>query len=379
MKDCDIAVIGGGLLGAAFAYGLSAPQRSVVLIDEGDHAVRSARGNFGLVWVQGKGRGMPEYARWSQASSQAWPALADRLQQETGVNVGYHKPGGFLVAITEPEFEANQNLLAELRRDAIAAGREYDYEVVQRAQLTGQLPGIGEQVPGATYCPHDGHVNPLKLLRALHQSFQQRGGQYLPRNRVQRIAPVSGGGFEISTDDESVIARAQKVVLAAGLGSAELGKQLDLTIPIFPLQGQIVVTEAAAPLLPYPTNYVRQTDEGQFMLGPSARDVGMDLSTRTGTLRDIADQCARAFPYLRQLRVQRAWAALRIMTPDGYAVYQQSARYPGAFSFACHSGVTLAAMHATEVSGWVLSGEIPADYHCFGAQRFDVQASSATH
>ena len=35
----------------------------LALLDEGDVAHRAARGNFGLIWVQGKGLGMPRYAR----------------------------------------------------------------------------------------------------------------------------------------------------------------------------------------------------------------------------------------------------------------------------------------------------------------------------
>ena len=57
-RSLDIGVIGGGLLGSAFAYGFSQRGLNVGLIDEGDNAVRTARGNFGLVWVQGKGKGM---------------------------------------------------------------------------------------------------------------------------------------------------------------------------------------------------------------------------------------------------------------------------------------------------------------------------------
>ena len=69
--DYDIAVIGGGLVGAALAWGVSGAGRRVALLDEGDVALRAARGNFALVWVQGKGLGMPEYAAWTVRSAEA--------------------------------------------------------------------------------------------------------------------------------------------------------------------------------------------------------------------------------------------------------------------------------------------------------------------
>ena len=107
MKHLDIAVIGGGLLGSAFAYGLSADGGRVGLIDEGDHAIRTARGNFGLVWVQGKGINMPDYARWSLRSAYAWTPFSEQPHAQTGISVEYHRPGGFYVSIDEQEFADN--------------------------------------------------------------------------------------------------------------------------------------------------------------------------------------------------------------------------------------------------------------------------------
>ncbi len=49
----EVAVVGGGMIGAALAYGLARRDRKVVMLDEGDTALRAARGNFGLIWVQG--------------------------------------------------------------------------------------------------------------------------------------------------------------------------------------------------------------------------------------------------------------------------------------------------------------------------------------
>ncbi len=375
MPDYDVAIVGGGLLGAAFAYGLAGPTCRVLVVDEHDHAIRTARGNFGLVWVQGKGHGMAQYARWSVAAARAWPALAERLREETGIDVCLRQPGGFEVATSEQALAEHLAVLEDLRRAAGAEG--YDFEVVQRPALERYLPGIGADVAGATYCPHDGHLNPLKLLRALHEGLQRNGGTYLPGRTVQRVAPLAGGGFELFAEGAPALASAARLVIAAGHGSVDLARQVDLAVPVLPVQGQVVVTERAASVLHYPTNYVRQTDEGTFLLGASARDVGFDLDTESTTLRDIARQCTSAFPYLRTLRVQRAWAALRIMTPDGFPVYAQSSTWPGAFVFVCHSGVTLASLHATQAAQWVLDGTIPEAQRCFHPGRFDVQASRA--
>ncbi|MEM7258259.1 MAG: FAD-dependent oxidoreductase, partial [Pseudomonadota bacterium] len=77
--SCDFAVIGGGVVGHSIAYGLLHKGKSVALFDEADVALRASRGNFGLVWVQGKGAAMPAYARWTRASACLWKELAGEL------------------------------------------------------------------------------------------------------------------------------------------------------------------------------------------------------------------------------------------------------------------------------------------------------------
>ncbi len=69
MTDYDAMVIGGGLVGTAVAYGLTRLGKRPVVLDEGDIAHRASRGNFGLVWVQSKGFGVPEYQRWTRTSA----------------------------------------------------------------------------------------------------------------------------------------------------------------------------------------------------------------------------------------------------------------------------------------------------------------------
>ena len=60
-----------GVVGMSLAYGLARAGETVRLLDEGDDAFRAARGNFGLVWVQGKGLGNPPYARWTMTAAAA--------------------------------------------------------------------------------------------------------------------------------------------------------------------------------------------------------------------------------------------------------------------------------------------------------------------
>jgi len=130
------------------------------------------------------------------------------------------------------------------------------------------------------------------------------------------------------------------------------------------------LTERVRKLLDYPTHIMRQTAEGTVMLGDSAEDVGFDTTTRVRILRTIAERNVRTFPALKDASIIRTWAALRVMSPDGFPIYEQSSQFPGAFATTCHSGVTLAGAHALALAPAILGGGLPAELAAFSSARF---------
>jgi octopine oxidase subunit B len=360
----DVIVIGGGLVGSAVAYGMAREEARVLIIDEGDDAFGASVGNFGLVWVQGKGVGQPSYAAWTRNSAALWPSFADALREETGVDAQLLQPGGFDLCFSDEEFEERERQLSLL---AEQCGGAYPFEMLDAAALRVRIPEIGRAVVGASYTPMDGHVNPLKLLFALRKALIIRGAQLVSSERVERI-DAQESGFVVHGQRQRWTAA--RVVLAAGLGNRNLAPSVGLQAPVVPVRGQVLVSERVAPFLHYPTATVRQTNEGTVQLGDSLENVGFDNGVTTDVLSEIAARGVKAFPLLRNVRVVRAWGALRVMSPDGYPIYQQSSTCPGAFNVSCHSGVTLAAVHALRLAGWLSGGEMVPNIEAFSADRF---------
>jgi glycine/D-amino acid oxidase-like deaminating enzyme len=363
--NADAIVVGGGLVGSAIAYGLARAGLNPVVLDEGDVALRASRDNFGLVWVQSKGLGNPAYQRWSRSSSELWLELARDLLAETGIGVGHHRPGGICVCLTEAELEARRAMMEGMRSQMGADG--FEYRMLDRGELKELLPGIGPQVVGGSWSPYDGHANPLYTLRALHAGLLARGGKYIAEAKVESIA-AGGGTFTVRTARASY--QAPKLVLAAGLGSAALAPLVGLSIPVFPVRGQIIVTERVAPLLRMPTLILRQTDEGSIMIGESREEGRSDDQSGMDVVQRLAARAVATFPALAATRMVRTWAALRVMSADGYPVYEQSASCPGAFAATCHSGVTLAAAHTLRYAAYVAAGALPAELDAFHSRRF---------
>lgn len=368
MATYDFVVIGGGLVGSAIAYGLTRDGYRVIVLDEGDVAHRASRGNFGLVWVQSKGLGMPCYSDWSQLSSRLWLELAPELRELTGIDVEHQRPGGVHICNTEDDMRRRVAALSELRDQT--EGR-FRFEILDHQALAELIPAIGDDVAGASWTEMDGHANPLYLLRALQQGVQHYGGVYRPGGAVRRIV-TAGTGYGVERDGESV--RGGRVILAAGLGNSALAPQIGLQAPLVPNRGEVLITERVPPMLDIPTPYVRQTGEGTLQLGDSHEDVGLDDGTRTDVLTEIARRAVRDFPKLANVRVVRGWGCLRVMTPDGFPIYQESPSHPGIFLVCCHSGVTLAAVHAKRLAPWLAGGERPQETIPLTTERFHVPA-----
>ena len=368
-SEAEIAVIGGGVVGMAIAYGLMRLGKSVLVLDEGDVAYRASRGNFALVWVQGKGVALPEYALWSLRSADLWGAFARDLEEATGFDLAYSRRGGFMAALSEAELEKRATDLTRLHNSA-----PHSAEVVRldHAGMKAMLPDIGPDVVGGTYSPADGHVNSLRLFGALHEAVQRGGAIYQPNAAVETITNREGS-YRVETKAGTF--SASKIVLAAGLGNAVLAPMVGLAAPVRPQRGQIMVTEKLAPFLHYPFGTLRQSDEGGVMIGDSQEEVGFDNRNHHAVLAGIAANAVKVFPLLAQAQIVRSWGALRVMSPDGYPIYDRSTSHPGAYLVTCHSGITLAAAHAGVIARDIASDGWSPELEIFSARRFgDVPA-----
>lgn len=368
----DIAVIGGGIVGLAVARGLAGEGRRIAILDEGDVARRASRGNFALVWVQSKGLGMARYGSWTTGSAALWPGFAASLHEETGLDPGLSQPGGYSLCLSEAELDSRRAAMMRVHNQP--GWEPLPWEVHDHTRIARAMPALGPAVVGGVFCPLDGHVNSLRLFRALHVSAMRRGVAYLPDHPVQATAALPGGGFRIVTPAGPI--EAGRVVLAAGLGNAGLAPMVGLAAPVRPQRGQVMVTEKTAPLLTHPMATLRQTDEGGVMIGDSKEEAPADESVGPGVLAAMARRAVGMFPVLGGLNIVRSWGALRVMSPDGFPIYDESPTAPGAFMVTCHSGVTLAAAHAQLLAPMIARGALDASVAAFSARRFDVPAAA---
>lgn len=360
----EYIIIGGGVVGTAIGWGLRRRGHEVLILDGDDRAHRASRGNFGLVWVQSKGMDFPDYARWSQRSSRLWASFAEELSDNTGTDLALEQKGGLDYFFDEAELEERIARYEGLRQ---ALDGDYPYEVLRHNELKREEPNIGPDVVGATLHHQDGHVNTLRLYQAQVQDFHRLGGQLITGKRVERVD--HDGAFCLTCADGSRY-HGDKVVLAAGLGAMDLAPKLGFGVHVRPERGQVMITEKLPPLIHRPSPVIRQVSEGGIQIGVSNEDTGFDDSTTVDVSAAIAAQAIRLFPALSNASMLRIWGALRILPQDGYPIYARSTLYPNASMVTCHSGITLAAVHAKLIPEWLERSDTAPNLDSFSDTRF---------
>lgn len=367
----DITIIGGGIVGLSVAVGLLQAGHGVTVLDGADGELRASQGNFGLVWQQGKGANFAPYAHLTSDAVSGWPEFAALIEDLSGTDLSLEQSGGFEFFTDEAEF---QEFADDLKRQQSFLGNRFGFEVIEGDDLRRSHPEIGIGVVGATFSAHDGHVNPLRLLGALKSAVTALGGDIVNDAHVTDVIR-EGAGFDI-TLRSGAQHRADRVVLAAGLGAVPLAAKLGFQTRVRPQRGELLITEKLSDRLPFLSSTIRQVDEGGLQIGGTQADAGYDDGETLDVMAGLAHHAVTVLPALRDLRVIRAWGALRVMSPDGYPVYARSTTHDGAFLVSCHSGVTLAPLHGGALAHWIDNAADAPNLEAFDEVRFTLSPAA---
>ena len=365
----EVAVVGGGIIGSAVAYGLAKEGRRVALLDAASPVDRASRANMGIIYCQCKFLHHPDFVRWHLDSSALFPELVPELEELTGIRICYRPGGGLVPCLGEEEFEQRTAYVNGLQKEA---GGHYPGSVVGRNELEKLMPRVrfGPEVTGSAWCSADGLLEPLQLMFALRKGAGLLGAALRFNFRVDTVS-VADGLYRLSAGQETV--EAERVVLAGGLSNRGLVRLIpgsDLHLPLFPDRGQILLTERIGDVLPYPIAGITRTPGGTIMLGFRRERAGTDPRIRPEGVIHEGRWALRVMPDLAKLRIIRSWSGLRVMPDDWLPLYDTVPGHPRVYVLNVQPAVTLAAIHVKTLPGFVMGGPLPADARRFGLSRF---------
>ena len=372
MKHADIIVIGGGATGAACALGLVREKAGTVLmLDKTFGIYRPSRANFGLTGYLLKGINDAVYAKWAFKAIQEWAEFGPQLEQDSGISLDLALNGVGEPFLCEEEKAVRVRQTQQLKEMAEVNGYKYNCEILDRHEFSQLVPKmeLGEKVIGGMFSSDNGHVNPLFMLRAMRKTYINEGGVFIAGESVMEIIPGQSHTI-IKTNIESYVC--SKVVVAAGHGSTRLLNHLRVKLPLFPLRGQLMVTNRQPPMLPIPLFLVRQTGEGTFMIGVSIEQAGHDIGTTVEAMNSQAKKAIELFPIIAEFNWVRSWGAIRVITQDDSPVYDTIPGHDNIFVLVGHSAVSLASLHSSIIPKWIISGRKPKEIENLGLRRFHV-------
>jgi glycine/D-amino acid oxidase-like deaminating enzyme len=342
--ESEVVIVGAGAVGCSIACFLAERGVKAIVIEAGGIASGTSSATLGLVWVQGKEP--VEYMELNLASSKLHAQLAEKFDED----VGLRQPGGLLISTERGDYEKLLGIAGRLN----AQSPVYQARVLSPEQVRAMEPLVSPQVIGGIYGPHDGHIDPIKLVLNLARLAGRNGAHFMLHTRAIRILTDASGVCGVDTSQGMV--RARRVVVAAGIGVPALIEPLGVKIPLDLVRGEILVTAPVKPVLRFPSRHVRQTVSGNFLLG-STHDPGVrETSTTAKAARHIAANAIRTVPFLKSLPVIRQYAGIRPMPVDGKPYLGPVERVPGLYVAVSHSGITLSPVFGRVISDLIVDG-----------------------
>lgn len=360
----DVVIVGGGISGAALAFGLAGKGCKVTVLDAPTRTNMASRTNVGLIWCQSKFLHLPEYARWGFMSSRLFPELVRELEEISGLHVPVNFTGGLIPVLGAEDFQKRADYIVKLRE---ALG-EYRGAVIERGELEKKLPKIpfGPEVCGAAWCEEDGVIDPLALLRAYRAALPRLGAEYV-ETLVLDVTPHAGG-YRVATRNGDYFCR--RLVLAAGLANRRFARFAVPDLPVYPDKGQVLLVERLPMVMPIPVLGATQTFGGTVIIGFKHERVGHDSGVVPASVATEGRWAMRVWPELAKKRLIRTWSGLRVMPEDNMAIYSRLPGHPQVSLINTHSAVTMAAAHTRLLPDFILGGELPETAQGMTLKRF---------
>lgn len=357
-KHRDIVVIGGGIIGAAIAYYGAKAGLEITVLEKNELASGTSSRCDGNILAIDKDPGFD--SQMSLKSQQLVHELSKDLEQP----FEYRNPGSILVCENDEEMEAAHKWVQQQK------GAGLDFRMLDRSDLKNESKYFADDLFGGLECKTDSTVNPYMFTFSMFHRAQELGAMVHIRTEVTNVAKNPSGQFAIETTNGKFTAN--KVVNACGVWAPFIGEMLEVTIPIKPRKGQLIVASRQQPIglrkvmefgyLISKFGGIRQVDtitekygvalvfeptESQnFLIGSSREFSGFNTKVNHEVTKYIARRAVRFYPKIADMTVIRTYAGLRPWTEDHLPIVSHVEEVPGFYIAAGHEGdgISLAAV-----------------------------------
>jgi gamma-glutamylputrescine oxidase len=380
-QTAEVAVIGGGLLGASVCYWLAREGNQVVLLERDTLASGATGRNGGFVRAGPAEFYIDTLAQLGHATASA--ILADTIEnqkllrqvvQEEQIACDYREPGTLRLAIRKAQHEHLKKEQEALQADG------FPTTLLDRTHLQKLLPlPLAPDIRGGQFLPEQGLLHSARLVQGLVAAASRRGA-HAAQAEVLALVP-DGHAITLHTSRGTLQAGAVMVAVNAWT-STLLPGWADLILPV---REQMLAYAPLAPIFPMGVSadvvtaeYWQQTSDGTILIGgcgsvAPGQDMGVWESDPTLPVQETLEQILpRLFPSLiPRLRVVQRWAGLMGCTTDNQPIVDQVPELPSTWivgGFSGHGmpfGLRLGLLLASAIT----KGSPPSALHTYRLER----------
>lgn len=335
-READVIIIGGGIMGCATAYRLAAEGMDVLVLEKKEIGNGGSCRNAG--GVRQSARDPKELPLAMYAVANIWPQLSDEL----GIDVEYHQKGNLRLGLTEKD----KNVLTAHCKKSTDVG--LDVKMITGDEARELCPYMSKDVVAASWCPTDGHANPLKATLGFYRKALSLGVTFITGVKVLEIQKVKGRARKVVTDDG--IYEANQILLCAGYESRRIANTVGIDVPVERQFNEVLVTEAMPEMFDIMIGvaggefYGHQSEHGSFVLGGNSglqafTSNNDNFVTNSLTAPCISRGIIKYFPVLKDTKVVRTWSGWYDQCIDVLPVIDNIKEVPGltvAFGFSGH-------------------------------------------
>ncbi len=369
-QTAEVIIIGSGVIGNAAAYYLACKGRKVIVLEGSDNIGNGGSSRNGGGDRQ-SGRDPRELEMVMWGIQNLWP----HLHEELDADVEYVQKGNLRLGKTA----AHMQILQKLTDSAVKCG--LDVRMIDAQEVRRINPYLSEEVIGASWCPTDGHANPMKTTLAYYRKARTLGVRFITGEKVVRLEKIHGKLRKVIT--EKNVYEAEKVLVAAGYESREIIRTVGIDVPMIKQKMQCLVTEAEPRMFEQMLGtaeadfYGHQSSHGSFVFGGSSGQEGYESDKDRLIASSISVPCIcrgilKYFPNLAETKIVRAWTGWIDPCVDGIPVMSNVEEAEGLYlatGFSGH-GFGIAPAAGYHLSQMICEEEPVVDMRAFRYDRF---------
>lgn len=228
----DVVVVGGGFVGCNAALSLAERGVSVALCEKGAIAGEASGRAAGLIECA---HFAPIKLEMVARSMELWCGMSDRI----GRDIGYNGHGLLSFFDDEAGKEGAESWL-----QSVQGQPGVDARIVSGEEVAALDPALGSSWCGALYQPNGATVEPKLAAPAIAEAAQEKGAKLLQHCSVRGIKLEAGRIAGVITEKGDI--KTSNVVIAGGLWSPMLAKQLNLNVPQLMVFAEMLSVEPLA-------------------------------------------------------------------------------------------------------------------------------------